>query len=122
MFLDELQLSTELTEAGNNAFALPSEKVNKEAMYFGILTNKILPGATVLGFSRSGHYMNKEFLDNDSKVYSIVDVVMDDHASNFRHDESVSIRQSYDPPEESQLGLSEEVQLALAIRLSLTDV
>ena len=51
-----------------------------------------------------------------------VDVVMDDHASNFRHDESVSIRQSYDPPEESQLGLSEEVQLALAIRLSLTDV
>lgn len=58
-----------------------------------------------------------------------IDVVDDDNVSLFRHDESVP-RQSYDfgstttPPshEESQIGLSEEVQLALAIRLSLTDV
>ena len=77
-FLDELQLSTELTEAANNAFSLPSEKVNKEAMYFGILTNKILPGATVLGFSRSGNYINKEFLDKKSQVFTLVDVNIED--------------------------------------------
>ena len=69
MFLDELQFSTSLiAEASNNAAALPSRDVSKEAMYFGILTNKILPGATVLGFSRSGNYINKEFLHNKGSL------------------------------------------------------
>ena len=53
LFLDELKLSSELTEAANNAAALPSRDVSKEAFYFGILSSIILPGATVLGFSRS---------------------------------------------------------------------
>ena len=43
LFLDELQLSNELAEASNNAFARPSKDVSKGAMYFGILTNRILP-------------------------------------------------------------------------------
>ena len=76
--LDELQLSTELTEDANNAAASPSEKVNKEAMYFGILINRIIPGATVLGFSRSGNFTNKQFLDRKSEVYTLVDVDMED--------------------------------------------
>ena len=75
LFLDELLLSSELTEAANNAAALPSRDVSKEAMYFGILTDKILPGATALGFSRSGNYFNKEFLQNKSETYTLVDVV-----------------------------------------------
>ena len=75
LFLDELQLTTELTEAANNAAALPSRDVSKEAMYFGILSKRILPGATVLGFSRSG---NKEFFDNKSEVYTLVDVDIED--------------------------------------------
>ena len=45
LFLDELQLSTELTEAANNAAALPSRDVSKEAMYLGILTKKVLKEA-----------------------------------------------------------------------------
>ena len=62
MFLDELKLSSELTKAANNAAALPSMNVSKEAFYFGILNNKILPGATVLGFSRSEKNFKKKIL------------------------------------------------------------
>lgn len=48
-------------------------------MIFGILTNGILPGATVLGFTRSGKVMNKEFLAKKSKVYTLLDVDIDDY-------------------------------------------
>ena len=78
MFLDELQLSNELEEDSNNAAALPSKKVSKEAMYFGILTNKILPGATVLGFSRSGSFIENEFLNKKSEAYTLLDVELGD--------------------------------------------
>ena len=78
LFLDELQLSTKLTKDANSAAASPSENVSKEAMYFGILTNTILPEATVLGFSRSGDFINKQFLDRKSEVYTLVDVDMED--------------------------------------------
>ena len=62
----------------NTAVADMSKNISKEVMIFGILTSRILVGATVMGFSRSGNYMNKEYLDNDSKVYSIVDVTIND--------------------------------------------
>ena len=78
MFLDELQLSTELSAASENAAVDPSSKVSKAAMIFGILTKRILPGATVLGFSRSGDFINKEFLDKRSEVYSIQDLTDED--------------------------------------------
>ena len=74
MFLDELQLSTYLAKDSNKAFAVPSQDVSIEAMIFGILTNKILPGATVLAFSRSGDFDNQELLDKESQVYSILDL------------------------------------------------
>ena len=96
LLLDELQLSTELTEAANNAAAAPSRDVSKEAMYFGILTKKILPGATVLGFSRTGNFINKEFLQNKSETYTLVDVVVEDiqetiknHAKDPKQMESI---------------------------------
>ena len=76
---DEFQLSTELTEESNNAAALPSKDVSRKSMIFGILTNGILPGATVLGFTRSGKVMNKEFLAKKSKVYTLLDVDIDDY-------------------------------------------
>ena len=60
-------------KASINAAALPTRDVSKEAMYFGILNNKILPGATVLGFSRSGNYINKKLLCRRSEVYNLVD-------------------------------------------------
>ena len=62
----------------NTAVANMNKDISKAAMIFGILTSKILVGATVVGFSRSGNYMNKEYLDNDSNVYSIIDVTIED--------------------------------------------
>ena len=47
-------------------------------MVYGILTNRILAGATVIGFSRSGDYTSKEFFEQKSEVYSIVDVGLED--------------------------------------------
>ena len=84
LFLDELQLSTELTEAANNAAALPSRDVFKEAMYLGILNNKILPGATCLGFSRDGNYFKKEFLYKKTMVYNLMDVDTDDFQNKIQ--------------------------------------
>ena len=77
-FLDELQLSNGMETDANTAVADMNKDVSKAVMIFGILTSKILVGATVIGFSRSGNYINKEYLDNDSKVYSIVDVTIND--------------------------------------------
>ena len=62
----------------NTAVADMYTSVSKEVMIYGILTNKILVGATVIGFSRSGDYMNKEYFDKKLKVFLIVDVVFDD--------------------------------------------
>ena len=62
----------------NTAVVDMNKNVSKAVLIFGILISKILVGATVIGFSRSGDYINKEYLDNDSKVYSIVDVTIDD--------------------------------------------
>lgn len=47
-------------------------------MYFGIITNKILPGSTVLGFSRSGNFIEKEFLNTNSEAYNLLDVELED--------------------------------------------
>ena len=62
----------------NTAGANVSQAVSKELMIYGILTNKILVGATVIGFSRSGNYLNKEFFDEQLHVFSVLDVVFDD--------------------------------------------
>ena len=67
-----------MSEASNNAAADPSRDVSKEAMIFGILTNKILPEATVLGFSRSGDFINKDILDKKSEVFSLLDLTDED--------------------------------------------
>ena len=52
--------------------------VSKEVMIYGILTNKILVGATVIGFSRTANYMNQEFFDEKSEVFSVLNVDFDD--------------------------------------------
>ena len=57
---------------------MPSRDVSKEAMILGILTKKILPEATVLGFSRSGDFINNDVLDKRSKVYSLLDLTKKD--------------------------------------------
>ena len=62
----------------NTAVADMNKSVSKEVLIYGILTNKILVGATVIGFSRSANYMNKEFFDEHLEVFSVLDVVLDD--------------------------------------------
>ena len=78
LFIDELQLSTEMETEANTGVADINKNVSKEVMIYGMLTNKILVGATVIGFTRSGYYMNKEFFDEKSEVYTILDVVFGD--------------------------------------------
>lgn len=47
-------------------------------MIQGLLTKDILPDSTVLGFTRSGDFLNKEFLRNKSDVFSLVDLTRKD--------------------------------------------
>ena len=47
-----------------------SEKISFETMIVGLLTKQILPDATVLGFSRSGSFFNREFLKGKSELYA----------------------------------------------------
>ena len=88
-YLDEMQLSTDMETDSNTAVADLSKNISKEVMIYGILTNSILVGATVLGFSRTGNYMNKELFGRKLEVYSITDVEIQDieeiiqnHANN----------------------------------------
>ena len=47
-------------------------------MIVGLLTKQILPDATVLAFSRSGEFFNKEFLNGESSMFSIVELTEED--------------------------------------------
>ena len=80
MFLDELQLLIEMENDANTAVADMNKDVSKSVMIFGILTSKILVGTTVIGFSRSGNYMNKEYLDNGLMEIKVdIVLVLKDH-------------------------------------------
>ena len=78
IFLDEIHLSTDMETDANTAVANMSKNISKEVMIYGILTNSIIVGATVLGFSRTGNYMNKELFGKKLEVYSITDVEVQD--------------------------------------------
>ena len=64
------------------AAADPSRDISYPTMIVGLLTKQILPGATVLGFSRSGSFVNREFLNDKSEVYSIEELSWED-VKNF---------------------------------------
>ena len=51
------------------AAADPSRDISFETMIVGLLTKQILPDATVLGFSRSSSFLNREFLKGKSALY-----------------------------------------------------
>ena len=78
MFLDEIHLDEKTEGAAIDAAAVPSRDVSFPTMVFGLLTKRILPDATVLGFSRSGSTMNTKFLSNESEVYSIKELSWED--------------------------------------------
>ena len=64
------------------AAADPSRDISYPTMIVGLLTKQILPDATVLGFSRSASFVNEEFLNGKSEVYSIEQPTKED-ADNF---------------------------------------
>ena len=78
VFLDELQLDTEMEGQALSAAADLSRDVPFETMIAGLLTKQILPDATVLGFSRSASSINKKFLKGKSEVYSIEELSWED--------------------------------------------
>ena len=60
------------------AVADPSRDISFPTMIVGLLAKHILPDATVLGFSRSGSFINREFLNGKSEVYSIEELSWED--------------------------------------------
>ena len=81
LFLDELQLDQTLLDDAKIAAADPSRDISFPTMILGLLTKHILPDATVLGFSRSGSFINREFLNGKSEVYSIEELYWEDVAT-----------------------------------------
>ena len=76
MFVDELQLEKKMIhDATVND---PDRDISYNTMIAGILSKKILPDSTVLGFTRSGDFLNKELLNNKSDVFSLVDLTEED--------------------------------------------
>ena len=76
MFIDELQLEKKMIhDATVND---PDRDISYNTMIAGILSKKILPDSTVLGFTRSGDFLNKELLNNKSEVFSLVDLTKED--------------------------------------------
>ena len=78
LFIDELQLDREMEGLANAAAADPSRDVSFKTMIVGLLTKQILPDATVLGFSRSGDFINKEFLHGKGDIYYIEELSWQD--------------------------------------------
>lgn len=55
-----------------------SEKIDLPTLIVGILTKQILPHSTVLGFSRSGDFLNRDLLKGKAEVFTIKDIDSDD--------------------------------------------
>ena len=51
-----------------------SEKIDLPTLIVGILTKQILPHSTVLGFSRSGDFLNRDLLKEKAEVFTIKDL------------------------------------------------
>ena len=55
-----------------------SEKIDLPTLIVGILTKQILPNSTVLGFSRSGDFLNRDLLKGKAEVFTIKDLDSED--------------------------------------------
>ena len=55
-----------------------SEKIDLPTLIVGILTKQILPNSTVLGFSRSGDFLNRDLLKGKAEVFTITDLDSED--------------------------------------------
>ena len=55
-----------------------SGKIDLPTLIVGILTKQILPNSTVLGFSRSGDFLNRDLLKGKAEVFTITDLDSED--------------------------------------------
>ena len=55
-----------------------SENIDLPTLIVGILTKQILPNSTVLGFSRSGDFLNRDLLKGKAEVFTIKDLDSED--------------------------------------------
>ena len=78
LIVDELQIDRKMIDDAIYAAADSLKEITYQTLIVGILAKHILHKATVLGFSRSGDYIKREFLDNRCEVYSIRRLLSDD--------------------------------------------
>ena len=60
------------------AGADPCKEISFQTMILGLLAKHILPNSTVLGFTRSGQFINDELLKNKAEIFSFVDLTRKD--------------------------------------------
>ena len=68
-----MQLNRKMIQTANL-----SREIDLPTLIVGILTKKILPDSTVLGFSRSGDFLNRDLLKGKAEVFTIKDIDSDD--------------------------------------------
>merc|ERR1719208_649963 len=71
--LDEMQLDKKMIQTADL-----SKTIDLPTLVVGILTKQILPHSTVLGFTRSGDFLNRDLLKGKAEVFTIKDIDSDD--------------------------------------------
>ena len=75
---DEMKLDRKMISDATMHAAEVSRDIDLPTLIVGILTKKILPQSTVLGFSRSGDLLNKDLLKGKAEIFTITDIDSDD--------------------------------------------
>ena len=75
---DEMKLDKKMINDATMHAADVSRDIDLPTMIVGILTKQILPHSTVLGFTRSGDFLNRDLLKGKTEVFTIKDIDSDD--------------------------------------------
>merc|ERR1711978_631931 len=75
---DEMKLDKKMISDATMHAADASRDIDLPTLIVGILTKQILPHSTVLGFSRSGDFLNRDLLKGKAEVFTIKDIDSDD--------------------------------------------
>ena len=75
---DEMKLDKKMINDATMHATDVSEKIDLPTLIVGILTKQILPHSTVLGFTRSGDFLNRDLLKGKAEVFTIKDIDSDD--------------------------------------------
>ena len=75
---DEMKLDKKMINDATMHAADVSRDIDLPTLIVGILTKQILPHSTVLGFSRSGDFLNRDLLKEKAEIFTIKDIDSDD--------------------------------------------